>query len=145
MRPLLAIADALTKLRDIPLLFFRFYLAYGFWITFMFKVEDLSKFAKNLADMHYPLPEVAAWVALITEGAGVLCLVFGFLTRLITLPLMFLLCVAIATVHWGHGYNACKGGWEIPLIFLMVLFSLLILGPGRISIDALFTRSRHKH
>lgn len=144
MKALVAIADSLAKLRALPLLWFRLYLAYGFWGPFLNKAKDPAAFAGFLAKMDYPIPEVSAWIAMITEGAGILFLVFGFATRLITLPLMFLLCVAIFTVHISHGYNVCEGGWELPFTYLMLLFGLVILGPGEISVDALLAKGKHK-
>jgi len=142
VKALVSIAAALEKFRSLPLLFFRLCLSYGFLGPFLFKWKNTAKFAQFLAEKHYPIPEASAWVAMIFEGLGIVCLFFGFATRIITVPLMFLLFVAIATVHWGHGYDPCSNGWQIPLTYIMLLFSLLVFGPGGISVDALFSRRR---
>ncbi len=79
---------------------------------------------------------------MICEGAGVICLVLGFLTRIITIPLIVILINAIALVHWANGYNPGANGYAIPLLYGLMLISLLITGAGRISLDALFFRRK---
>jgi putative oxidoreductase len=138
MRFLIRIADGLNELRDIPPLLFRLLLAFGFYGTFMMKAQSPSGFAGYLGSLGVPAPEFWAWVTMICEGAGVICLFFGFLTRIITIPLIIIMINAIALVHWSHGYNPGANGFAIPLIYGLMLISLLITGPGRVSVDALF-------
>ncbi len=140
MRFLVSIAHGLNTLRDIPALLFRLLLAYGFYGPFMMKAGDISGFSEYLAGMHYPVPMFSAWIAMICEGLGVLFLFFGFATRIITLPLMFMMVVAIITVHWDNGYGCANNGFAIPLNFLLMLFSLFITGPGKVSIDGILAR-----
>jgi len=45
--------------------------------------------------------------------------------------------VAISTVPIGNGFEAAANGFEIPLDYLLMLFSLFISGAGRISADYL--------
>ena len=144
MRFLISIADGLNTLRDLPPLFFRLVLAFGFYGPFMNKVDNIEGFASFLASMHYPIPLVSAYCAMITEGVGILFLFFGFATRFISVFLMFMMVVAIATVHWDNGWKAGNNGFEIPFYYLLMLFSLFIRGPGKISIDALFARPYRK-
>lgn len=53
-----------------------------------------------------PLPAVLAFLATATELVGGIFLLLGLLTRYVTLPLMFTMLVAMATVHWEHGWFA---------------------------------------
>ncbi len=130
----------LNKLRHFPLLFFRLILSYGFFKPAMMKINNLPATIKFFQTIGIPFPELGAWLAMITEASGVILLFLGLFTRLISLPMMFLLGVAISTVHWKYGFSAGANGYEIPLYYLAMLFALFILGPGGISIDAIIRK-----
>jgi len=49
--------------------------------------------------------------------------------------------VAVFTVHLGNGFEAGNNGFEIPLYYLTMLFTLLIFGGGKISIDFFISRA----
>lgn len=53
-----------------------------------------------------PLPWLMAFLATATELVGGFLLLFGLATRLITIPLMITMLVAIFTVHWQDGWFA---------------------------------------
>ena len=57
-----------------------------------------------------PFPALLAFLATSTELVGGLLLLMGLFTRYISLPLMFTMLVAIATVHWEHGWFAIAPG-----------------------------------
>ncbi len=141
MRFLTSIADGLGTLRDFPPLFFRLCLAFVFYAPFLFHFDNVSGFGEFLAKLDVPAPHVFAWVVTICEGLGIPFLIFGFATRLISLCLGGVMVVAIATVHWQHGWSSTDNGFEKPLYYLLMLLSLIIGGPGRISVDAIFARS----
>ena len=139
MRLLMKMADGLNQLKDLPPLFFRLVLAYGFFGPFMMKVHGTDGFAHFLQTLGVPAPTFFAWLTMIFEGAGVICLFFGFITRIITIPLIVILANAIFLVHWQNGYNPGENGFAIPLLYGLILIDLLITGPGRISVDAIIT------
>ncbi|MBL7931913.1 MAG: DoxX family protein, partial [Bacteroidia bacterium] len=62
-------------------------------------------------------------------------LLLGFATRIISIPLIITMLVAIKTVHWTNGFEASENGFEIPLYYLVMLITLVFTGPGRISLD----------
>ncbi len=130
------------KLRDLPSLLFRLILAYGFYEPAMNKINNLNGVAEWFAGMNYPAPMVSAILAMITEAAGVILLTLGLGTRLIAVPMMFVMVVAILTVHLPNGFAAGDNGFEIPLYYFLMLFALLVNGSGRISIDYLAFRKR---
>lgn len=144
MRFLIRIADGLNKLRDIPPLLFRLLLAFGFYVPFMMKVHNVGDFAGFLGSLGVPAPEFWAWITMICEGLGIICLFFGFLTRIATIPLLVIMINAIALVHWSHGYSPGGNGFAMPLIYGLMLISLLITGPGRVSVDAIFAGSTRR-
>lgn len=130
-------ADQLMKLWDIPQLLFRLILAYCFYHPMVQKMQNFTEVVEWFKSMDYPVPTLAALAALVTELLGVICLPFGLLTRVISALLMFMMAVAITTVHWHNGFSASNNGFEIPLYYFLMLFSLVIIGPGRISLDGL--------
>lgn len=122
-------------MKDLPLLFFRLVLAYGFYGTAMMKWQNIDGVADWFGSLGIPMPTLNAYLAASTEIAGVVLLTLGLATRFISIPLMITMLVAIFTVHLGNGFEAGNNGFEIPLYYLLMLFSLMISGAGRISLD----------
>jgi putative oxidoreductase len=87
--------------------------------------------------MNYPLPLLNAYAAATTEITGVVLLTLGLLTRLISLPLIVVMVVAILTVHLPNGFSAGENGFEIPLYYMLFLLVFLSHGAGRFSLDRL--------
>ena len=133
---------AMDRLKDVPLLFFRLILAYGFFQPAMMKITGLTGVAEWFGSMGYPLPVVSAFLAALTEGLGVVLLTLGLGTRYIAIPLMFVMGVAVLTVHLSNGFAAGDNGFEIPLYYFLMLFALVVYGSGRFSLDHFFSRNR---
>lgn len=138
-------SDALSMAKDLPLLFLRLVLAYGFYMPAMMKLKDVNAIAGWFESMNYPFPVLNAYLATITEGMGVILLILGLGTRIISVPLMITMLVAIFTVHFANGFASGDNGFEIPLYYLFMLFTLFILGPGRISVDYLISSFRGRN
>jgi putative oxidoreductase len=130
----------LKSLKDLPLLAMRLILAYGFWNPAMMKWGNIDGIAEWFNSMGYPLPLFNAYAAATTELLGAVLLVIGFGTRLISIPLIVVMLVAIFTVHLGGGFEAGNNGFEIPLYYMIMLFTLLIYGEGNISMIGLIKR-----
>ena len=90
--------------------------------------------------MNYPFPFISAYLAAITEMLGVILLALGLFTRLISILLIFIMFVAIFTVHFSNGFEAGNNGFEIPLYYALMLFAIFVVGPGKYSLDYLFFR-----
>lgn len=134
------ITQKINYLKALPLLFMRLILAYGFFEPAMMKLKNISGIASWFAQMGIPFPTLNAYLATITEASGVILLTLGLFTRWISIPLMVTMLVAIFTVHLGNGFAAGKNGFEIPLYYLIMLFTLLVYGSGKISADAFITK-----
>ena len=130
----------LSTLKSIPLLLLRLVLAYGFYNPAKMKWGNINGIAQWFESMNYPLPTLNAYLAATTEAAGVVLLLLGFATRLISIPLMFTMLIAIVTVHWSGGFEAGNNGFEIPLYYMIMLFVLFIFGSGKLSIDSLLSK-----
>jgi len=127
--------EKLNALVDVPLLLFRLVLAYGFYGPAMMKLGNISGIADWFEGMGMPFPTLNAYLATYTEVAGFVLLFLGLGTRIIAVPLMIVMLVAIQSVHWANGFEAGNNGFEIPLYYLLMLFGLFIYGPGKISVD----------
>jgi len=132
--------QAAGKLSDLPLLLIRLILAYGFYNPAMMKLRDINSIADWFNSINIPFPLVNAYLAAGTEISGVVLLTLGLFTRIISIPLMVTMVVAIVTVHWGNGFEAGDNGFEIPLYYLILLFTLIVYGSGRISLDHILFR-----
>ncbi len=130
----------LESLKDLPPLFFRLVLAYGFYGPAMMKWGNINGIADWFGSMGIPFPTLNAYMAASTEMAAVILLPLGLATRIISIPLIITMIVAIVTVHLGNGFEAGDNGFEIPLYYLLMLFALLINGAGKISIDHLIAK-----
>ncbi len=71
-----------------------------------------------------------SFVASYTCLLGGLCLILGLFTRIASIPLIIFMVVAVALVHWKHGFFITEGGWEYNFIVVAALVALLFLGTG---------------
>jgi putative oxidoreductase len=134
--PLYTSAKAkLALARDLPLLAIRLVLAYGFYGPAAKKLADINSIVDWFTQLGLPAPKIQAYLATGTEITGVVLLTLGLATRFISIPLIITMFVAIRTVHWGNGFDAGNNGWEIPLYYIIMLSTLFIYGPGKISMD----------
>jgi putative oxidoreductase len=122
--------------QDLALLLLRLILAYGFYSPAMNKWADIGAVVTWFEqDLGIPFPLLNAYMAASTEMAGVVLLVLGLGVRLIALPLMVVMIVAITTVHLANGFSAGDSGFEIPLYYLLMLFTLATHGGGKFGVD----------
>ena len=100
----------LSKLGDIPLLALRLLLAYAFFGPAIMKWGDMEAtiawFGNPDWGLGLPFPALNAYMAASIEMLGVVLLVLGLGTRVISIPLLFVLFIAYVTVHSGHGWLA---------------------------------------
>jgi putative oxidoreductase len=76
----------------------------------------------------------------LTVFAEVLCsflLIIGLGTRLATIPLIIMMLTIIFVVHWNDPFSKT----EFALLFMVPYVCILLMGAGRISIDALLSQS----
>jgi putative oxidoreductase len=102
----------------------------------------------TLVPLGVPYADVMAYVVTFTELAGGILLVVGLLSRLAALALLVELITTIALVKVNVGLiaPAARGaGAELDLALIAGLVMILLVGPGRASLDHLLrieTRAR---
>ncbi|MGD9930603.1 MAG: DoxX family protein [Mangrovibacterium sp.] len=134
------VTGQLDALKSIPLFIIRLVLAYGFYGPATMKLGNIQSIADWFGSMGFPFPLLNAYLATVTESLGVVLLLLGLGTRIISIPLMVTMLVAIFAVHFPNGFAADDNGFEIPLYYLVMLFTLLIYGGGKISVDQLIAK-----
>ncbi len=130
-----SVVEKIEKAKDLPLLLIRLVLAYGFYSTATMKWQNISGVAEWFESLGIPMPALSTYIAASTEAAGVVLLTLGLATRMISIPLIITMIVAIVTVHLSSGFEAGNNGFEIPLYYMIMLLVLLFNGAGRISAD----------
>ncbi|MFA6947151.1 MAG: DoxX family protein [Pedobacter sp.] len=130
----------LEKVKFLPLLLMRLMIAYGFYGPAIMKWDDINSISEWFESLGIPLPYLNAYLAAGTETLGVVLLFLGLGTRFITIPLIITMLVAIKTVHWENGFEAGENGFEIPLYYIIMLLTLFIYGPGKLSLDRLIEK-----
>jgi len=131
-----------SKFQDISLLLIRLILAYGFYEPALTKIKDISSVSLWFESLGIPYPMINAYMAASTEILGVVLLTLGLFTRLISLPLIIIMIVAITTVHISNGFSAGDNGFEIPLYYMIMLFVLFTHGAGKYSFDNIIFKNK---
>lgn len=102
----LKFTEYVSYLVDLPLLLVRILLAYAFFGPAKAKWSNMSDIISWFEYLNIPLPKFNAYLSATTEMTGVFLLLLGLGTRLISIPLIIVLLVAIFTVHIGNGWLA---------------------------------------
>ena len=121
------LGQKLNVIKDIPLLFLRLILAYGFMNPSLMKLKDINSIAVWFKSINIPMPLLNAYLSTYTEVMGFIFLAIGFSTRIIVIPLIIVMLVAIKTVHLENGFEAGENGFEIPLYYILMLFTCLFM------------------
>lgn len=143
MKKLYAYLEKLDIIRDIPLILIRVVLAYGFWFPGMKKFENFESIVSWFSSLGIPFPTINAFLATATELVGAILLLLGLFTRLISIPLIIVMIVAIITVHLVNGFDASNNGYEIPLYYIIMLLTLVGFGSGKLSLDYIFQKKEN--
>jgi len=105
----------------------------------IFLVHSLKKFDPGWQDwliqMGLP-PEMQLPIAL-AEFIGGIMLLVGVLTRITASIFSIIVLGAIFHIRWENGFFVSEGGWEWDLVMLAALLSIIVAGPGRVSISHL--------
>ncbi|HEY5377346.1 MAG TPA: DoxX family protein [Polyangiaceae bacterium] len=104
------------------------------------KLSDIAGTSESFAQLAMPAPQVLVYLAIAGEFLGGLGLLVGLLTRVAALGPLCSMLVAILTVHIGHGLLAKNGGFEYPLVLLLVSSFFALNGAGPWSLDALIAK-----
>ncbi|UCE88372.1 MAG: DoxX family protein [Pseudomonadota bacterium] len=109
-----ALLDRTRAIDFLAPLALRLYLVPIFWMAGTNKLNSFSDtvawFGNPDWGLGMPAPWLMAFLAVSTEIAGALFLLFGFAVRWISIPLMFTMVVAAVSVHLQNGWLAIAEG-----------------------------------
>lgn len=151
-------------LQHFLLLAIRLYWGFSFFQAGWGKLNNIEPAISFFMKLGIPLPTFNAYFVGGVETIGGLCLLFGFASRLVSIPLTITMIVALLTAHMSATSEVfvalvnIRGNLEVfmakmgkftdeaPFNFLMASLVVLCFGPGKISIDFLLEKifSRNK-
>ena len=141
------IADQATRLLDLlhagrwlgPLVV---RLTFGyFWLeTGIAKVQNLAGFTQRFVGWHIPYPAFSASLSAWTELLGGLLIMLGLCTRLICIPMLINMAVAVTLVVSTNLMGLDDYVEADEVVYSLIFFWLLIAGPGKASLDTLLAR-----
>ena len=145
---------AVARWAPIPL---RLITGYGFMEHGFAKLaKGPEAFAHILQVIGVPAPDFMAWATVLVEILGGLAVLLGAFVSLASLPMAAVLLAAMFTVHLPYGFSSIKltavtatgahfgpPGYEVDLLYLACLSTLVLGGSGPLAIDDLFTKRRN--
>ena len=134
----------------------RLLVGYGFVAHGYAKVANGPEhFAASLHALGVPAPNLMAWVTIGIELLGGCAVLLGAWLPIVSVPLAAILLVAAITVHLPYGFSSIKlravtaagpqfgpPGYEVDLLYLAALATLVLGGPGPLAVDRVLARRR---
>ena len=108
------------------------------------KLHFLPRMIENFREWGIPAPEILTPFASGMEFVGGLLLLVGLLTQFISVPMMIIMLVAIASAKWGD-VNSLQTLLGFEEVSYFVMFAWLgIAGPGPVSLDHFLLKALRK-
>lgn len=114
-----------------------------------------SGFEKLLLTVGVPFPHINSIIAPYLELVGGFAILSGILILYAAVPLIITMIVAICTIQGQFGFSAVNTigltpqgplfgppGYEINLLYIAGLLSLILTGPGNFSVDRWLKRDK---
>lgn len=105
------------------------------------KVIHFSERLNSFADPIGLGPSVSLQLVIFAEFFCAIFLILGFMSRIILIPMIINMAVITFIVQAGNGFDK----QELPMIYLLVFIVLLLLGPGKISLDGKILKRRSRY
>jgi len=113
-----------------------------FWLeTGIAKVHNLDGFTQRFVGWGIPFPALSAGLSAWTELVGGLLIMLGLFTRLVCIPMLINMAVAVTLVVSSHLMGLDDYVEADEVVYSLIFFWLLISGPGKASLDTLVARS----
>ena len=111
------------------------FLAHGLQKAFgLLGGSGIEGFSQMISGLGFSPATPIAYLVAYIELIGGLLLIVGLFTRITSAVLIIVMLVAMLKVHFSNGFFAMNGGYEYNFIIICSCISLLISGPGHLSI-----------
>jgi putative oxidoreductase len=132
--------DALHAGRWLGPLVLRLVFGY-FWLeTGLAKVQHVDGFAERFAGWGIPFPMLSATLSAWTDLVGGALLMLGLLTRVVCVPMLVNMAVALIVVVSRDLTGLDDYVETSELTYILIFFWLIMAGPGKASLDTLLAR-----
>jgi len=113
-----------------------------FWLeTGIAKVHNLDGFTQRFVGWGIPYPAFSAGLSAWTELLGGLLIMLGLFTRLVCIPMLINMAVAVVLVVSANLTGLDDYVEADEIVYSLIFFWLLISGPGKASLDSLLARA----
>jgi putative oxidoreductase len=112
-------------------------------------------FEKLLVLTGVPLAHINSWVGPLVEVLGGFAIFVGAFTFMVSIPLIATMLVAMFAIQLNFGFSSVKTiglspagplfgppGYEINLLYIAGLISLMLTGAGKLSVENLLGRQK---
>jgi len=136
----------------------RLIIGYGFMVHGWVKISrGTNGFEKLLTQIGIPFPHINALIVPYIELIGGVAIFLGIFVAITAIPLIATMLVAMFTIHFKYGFSSINTigltpdgplfgppGYEIILLYIGGLISLILTGAGTFSVDNLIFRNKKK-
>ena len=147
-----------NSLQSFLLLLMRLYWGFSFFQAGWGKIYQMQPVIKYFGSLGIPFPGYIAPFVAWVECIGGLCLLFGFASRLVAIPLAINMIVAMLTAHQKETFVMLTAAFGmitnfqhfmdkmpsfiklLPFNYLLTSLVVLCFGPGGISVDYLLKK-----
>ncbi len=105
---------------------------FGWWSG-----PGLKGFTGWMAAMGLKPASIWGLMGALSEFGGGVLLGLGLLSPVGALAIIGAMLMAIGLAHWSKGFWSTNGGYEFPLVLMIVSAVVGLIGPGSYSLDAL--------
>jgi putative oxidoreductase len=151
----MCVAMSFSKLRNGAAIPLRLIVGYGFMAHGYAKIiKGPEHFVGILQALNVPAPHLLGWATILTELVGGFAVLVGAFVPLVSLPMAATLLAAMFTVHLPYGFLAIKlqavtaagaqfgkPGYEVDLLYLACLATLILGGSGPLAVDGLLAKA----
>lgn len=132
--------------KHVFLLAIRLFWGWGFIQAGLGKFNNFDKTVGFFTNLNIPLPALNVTLAAGTEVMCGACLLLGLGSRIMTLPLLFVMAVAYSTAHriqlLGVFSDPDAFMQEAPFLYSLATLTVLLFGAGKYSLDAVCKKRR---
>jgi putative oxidoreductase len=132
--------DSTATIVFLPPLLARIAVGVVFVSTGWGKLHNLDHVVDFFRQLGIPAPELQAPFVASVELLGGISLLLGFATRVMAVPLMGTMVVAIVTAIWPDAEGLVDLLGKVEVLYLIVFAWMAVAGPGAASMDAVLWR-----